>query len=162
MADSKIFSCPRSFQNLSKVNGKALISRTGYLNHENWTRECNFRACQTWESEHSVVSVPAFSCFLIQPSHKCPRSLTSSGRNKAKIENVKIVSDTIFNFSSGCSKSVSQIFDQLFMRSSYYTGKPYVADITQENSMLHGVTPFLKCKASPLLTKSPDGIDLIH
>ncbi len=35
-------------------------------------------ACQTQESEHSVVSVPAFSHFLIQPSHKCPRSFGNS------------------------------------------------------------------------------------
>ena len=37
---------------------------------------------------------------------------------------------------------------------SYYTGKTYVAEISQENSMLHGIRPFVKCKANPLLTGS--------
>ena len=74
VANSKVFTCLRSFQNQFQTTKKVWISILGFLNHVNRPTECNFLASWKWESEQSDASVPFFGIFLIQHSHKCPRS----------------------------------------------------------------------------------------
>ena len=59
-AQYRIITGPHSFDNMGSIHGVVY--------------ECNFSAVQNRETEHPIARVPAFCLFLIQHSHKCPRS----------------------------------------------------------------------------------------
>ncbi len=65
-ANFKVFICLGSFQLRLQIDGKGWISRTGFLNNVNWTRECNFGAGRTLVCEHSNKTVPAFYTLPLQ------------------------------------------------------------------------------------------------
>ena len=58
-AKFKVFNCPRSFQYQGHLNGKAWISRAGFLNQVNPHIESNFKADQNLVGEHSHGGDPA-------------------------------------------------------------------------------------------------------
>ena len=57
-ANFRVCNCPISFQFRFHLNGKAWISRVGFLNQVNRPIESNFRAFQNLVSEHSIEGVP--------------------------------------------------------------------------------------------------------
>ena len=69
----RVCRCPISFQCRFHLNGKAWISRVGFLNHVNRPTESNFKAFQNLDSEHSVEGVPAS---LYNLTKSVPDSLT--------------------------------------------------------------------------------------